>query len=131
MFDRMGWPKSAACLAGLLMIGFGFKERMHVQRMHADGRPALMDSAKAFTVPETANGKKQQPEYSFTTDKGVKVVSTRSFPAEIMPDLVAARLVRVLYDANDPGKMIFASERPSWIMIAAGALIIALAMVFL
>lgn len=131
MFDRIAWAKPAACLAGLLMIGFGFKERMHVQRMHAEGRPALMDSAQAFTIPQTANGKKQQPEYSFTTDKGVKVVTTRSFPGEIMPDLIAARPVRVLYDATDPGKMIFASERPPWIMIAAGALLIALAFLFL
>ncbi|MDQ1812119.1 DUF3592 domain-containing protein [Massilia sp. CCM 9210] len=113
-------------LAAIAIIAFGFALSGKWTYLHSVGRIAVIEPIQGHTVHRLRSTTTYKAVFHFTTETGAKVVRTRSFPEELLPDLEAGKPVRVIYDPDKPRDFMLEGEPPSWIAVILGGFIMLL-----
>jgi len=121
--------KVLGSLAALVFIAYGFKERSEITSIQKRGKLATVEPVAQYTEFKKSGSSTYTAEFHFKTEDGRAIVQKHSFPAEVLSDFKAGRPVRIYYLSNDPSTFVFEGEKPSWFLVAGGAIFLIAALI--
>jgi hypothetical protein len=105
------------------------QDRIEHSNIRKLGKRAVVEPIGQYTEFKQSGSSTYTAEFHYTTVDGQPIVTKSSFPEEVLEEFKAGKPVEVIYQANDPGTFVFASEKPSWTLIVVGAVIFLAAIV--
>jgi hypothetical protein len=109
-----------AIIVGIVVLVLGFQERSRLSHLREKGAVAVVEPITEYTERSSRGSKTYTAEFTFTTDKGVKIQRRHSFPGELLADFENGTPVTVRYDPASPYEFMFESEEVSILMYVFG-----------
>jgi uncharacterized protein DUF3592 len=122
--------KLLGAMAGLVFIVYGMQERSELSHIQKHGTRAVVEPIAQYTEFKQNGRSTYTAELRFKTAEGRQIVTKHSFPEEVLSDFKTGRPVEVFYMQSDPSTLVFASEKASWMLVLAGAVLLIGALLF-
>ena len=120
--------KLLGALAALVFIGYGLKERSEITSIQKRGKTATVQPIANYTQFKKGGSSTYTAEFHFKTEDGREIVQKHSFPEEVLADFNAGKPVQIVYLPNDPSTFVFASEKPGWMLVIIGSVLLVAAL---
>ncbi len=115
----------------LVFLAVWWQERSSLSRLKKYGLTAYVEPITSYTKHRSHGITDYSAEFRFTTSDGHPIKRRTTFPKELLADFEAGKPVKIYYEAGSPGEFVFEKDSPSWILPAAGAVILVGALVVL
>ena len=113
--------KILGVIAGLVFLGFGYKERSEVSNLKKHGERAVVEPISGYQEFKQGGSSTYTAEFHFTTADGRQMAVKHSFPEEVLEDFQAGRPVEIFYMPRSPSSFVFARDEGSWMLVGIGA----------
>jgi len=120
--------KLLGAIAALVFIGYGLKERNEITSIQKRGKTATVQPIANYTQFKKGGSSTYTAEFRFKTEEGREIVQKHSFPEEVLADFNAGKPVQIVYLPNDPSTFVFASEKPGWMLVIVGSVLLVAAL---
>ena len=120
--------KLLGAIAALVFIGYGFKDRSEITSIQKRGKTATVGPISNYTQFKQSGSSTYTAEFHFKTEDGRRIVQKHSFPEEVLADFKAGKPVQIVYLPNDPSTFLFANQKPGWMLVVIGSVLLVAAL---